>query len=80
VSGRRVEEAAGGARGWRREARAEARVCEASSALILLLDSLAQEHLRHAATATRELPRHISPISPYISARELPRHGFDVNG
>ena len=34
-----------------------ARVCEASSALILLLDSLTQEHLRRAATATRELPR-----------------------
>ena len=29
-------------------------VCEASSALILLLDSLTQEHLRRAATATHE--------------------------
>ena len=53
--------------GWRRRrvgregggerASVAARVCEASSALILLLDSLTQEHLRRAATATRELPR-----------------------
>ena len=53
--------------GWRRRrvgregggerASAAARVCEASSAPILLLDSLTQEHLRRAATATRELPQ-----------------------
>ena len=53
--------------GWRRRrvgregggerASVAARVCAASSALILLLDSLLQEQLRRAATATRELPR-----------------------
>ena len=51
-------EAGRGGGGWgeRVEERASvaARVCEASSALILLLDSLTQEHLRRAATATRE--------------------------